>query len=223
MGLHLQIRSRSRSTEQRLDSQSRSDSRPCQSHQEYQQTRRLLSLSIAFLKRAIHEFMRETVNGFSLIYRWQGSDSNERPILLIAHLDVVPPNGEWSRPPFAGLVEDDFIWGRGSLDDKVSALGILEAVEFLLEAGFEPRRTIYLAFGHDEEISGKNGAQATARLFPERGIRFSFVLDEGSPIGVGLVPGVDRPVALIGTAEKSYLSVELNVTESHWRRSRGIG
>jgi len=172
---------------------------------------RFLETSYPRVHRALE---REIVNDFSLIYRWQGSDSNERPILLIAHQDVVPPNGEWSRPPFSGLVEDDFIWGRGSLDDKVSMLGILEAVELLLEAGFEPRRTIYLAFGHDEEISGKNGAQAIARLFRERGIHFSFVLDEGSPIGVGLVPRIDRPVALIGTAEKGYLSVELNARTS---------
>lgn len=159
---------------------------------------------------ATHRLLkREIVNAYSLIYRWAGSDPNAKPILLLAHQDVVPPNGKWTKPPFAGLIEDGYIWGRGSLDDKVSVLGILEAVEFLIAAGFEPRRTIYLAFGHDEEIDGKNGAQEIAALFKRRGIRFAFALDEGSPIGVGLVPGLKRPVALIGTSEKGYLSVEL--------------
>jgi len=157
---------------------------------------------------------RETVNDFSLVYRWQGSDAAAQPILLIAHQDVVPPNGAWSRPPFSGLIEDGFVWGRGTLDDKVSVLGLLEAVELLLDSGFVPRRTIYLAFGHDEEIDGRNGAQAIARRFAEQGLRFAFVLDEGSPIGMGLVPGIDGAAALIGTAEKGYLSVELAASTS---------
>jgi carboxypeptidase PM20D1 len=175
----------------------------------------------AFLETAyprVHETLeREIVNDFSLLYRWPGSDPDAKPILLLAHQDVVPPNGTWSKPPFDGLIEDGYIWGRGSLDDKVSILGILEAVELLLGVGFEPTRTIYLAFGHDEEIDGRNGAQAMAALFEDRGIRFAFALDEGSPIGIGLVPGLDRPVALIGTSEKGYLSVELtaNTTGGH--------
>ncbi len=167
----------------------------------------------AFLETSYPEthrtLKREIVGTHSLVYRWAGSDPDAKPILLLAHQDVVPPNGTWTKPPFAGLIEGGYIWGRGSLDDKVSVLGILEAVEFLIAAGFKPRRTIYLAFGHDEEIDGKNGAQKIAALFKQRGIRFAFALDEGSPIGVGLVPGLDRPVALIGTAEKGYLSVEL--------------
>ena len=126
----------------------------------------------------------------------------------------MPPNGAWTRPPFSGLVEDGFIWGRGALDDKVSVLSLLEAVEFLLDAGFKPRRTIYLAFGHDEEIDGTDGAVAIAEHFKKTKIRFAFVLDEGSPLGVGLVPGIDAPVALIGVAEKGYLSVELTAATS---------
>jgi carboxypeptidase PM20D1 len=157
---------------------------------------------------------REIVNDFSLVYRWPGSDPQAQPILLIAHQDVVPPNGEWSKPPFSGLIEDGFIWGRGTLDDKVSVLGILDAVELLLERGFTPRRTVYLAFGHDEEIDGRNGAQAMASRFRDAGLRFAFVLDEGSPLGIGLVPGLAGPAALLGTAEKGYLSVELNASTS---------
>ncbi len=167
---------------------------------------RLLEESYPQVHRSLE---RETVNDFSLIYRWPGTDPDLPPILLTAHQDVVPENGEWSRPAFTGQVEGGFVWGRGTLDDKVSVLGILEAVELLLAGGFQPRRTVYLAFGQDEEISGVQGAQAIAGLFAERGLRFWFVLDEGSPLGEGLVPGVAGAVALIGTAEKGYLSVEL--------------
>lgn len=172
----------------------------------------------AFLERSyprVHGALdRERVNDFSLIYRWEGTDAAAKPILLIAHQDVVPPNGDWSRPAFGGLIEDDHVWGRGALDDKVSVLGILEAVEALIAGGFQPSRTIYLAFGHDEEIDGANGAQAIAELFRARGVQFAFVLDEGSPIGHGLVPGVETPVALIGTSEKGYLSLEFNAHTS---------
>lgn len=179
--------------------------------QAFRDFHRFLEASYPLVHRALE---RETVNEFSLVYRWPGSDAAEKPILLIAHQDVVPPNGTWSRPPFSGLVEDGFVWGRGALDDKVSVLGLLEAVELLLDAGFVPRRTIYLAFGHDEEIDGTNGAAAIAERFRQQGIRFAFVLDEGSPLGTGLVPGIDAPVALIGIAEKGYLSVELTAATS---------
>lgn len=171
-----------------------------------------------FLERSyprVHRTLdREQVNDFSLVFHWEGTDPAAQPILLTAHLDVVPPNGTWSRPPFGGLIEDGYIWGRGALDDKVSVLGILEAVEALIAEGFRPRRSIYLAFGHDEEIDGENGAKAIAALFRARGLRFAFVLDEGSPIGHGLVPGIEAPVALVGTSEKGYLSVEFNAHTS---------
>jgi len=179
--------------------------------QAFRDFHRFLEASYPGVHRALE---RESVNEFSLVYRWPGSDPALEPILLIAHQDVVPPNGDWSRPPFSGLIEDGFVWGRGTLDDKVSVLGLLEAAEILLAAGFAPRRTIYLAFGHDEEIDGRNGAQAIARRFEEAGLRFAFVLDEGSPIGMGLVPGIAGAAALIGTAEKGYLSVELTASTS---------
>jgi len=148
----------------------------------------------------------ERINHYSLLYRWPGKSPDKDPILLLAHQDVVPPNGEWERPPFSGAIEEGVIWGRGALDDKVSILAILEAVELLLGSGFTPDRTVYLAFGHDEEIDGQNGARAMAELLKERNIRFAFALDEGSPIGLGLVPGLEVPVSLIGTAEKGYTS-----------------
>lgn len=157
---------------------------------------------------------RETVAEGSLLYRWPGRDASAAPILLMGHLDVVPiePGTEerWTHPPFAGAVDGHYVWGRGALDDKVSVLGIAEAVEHLLRDGFAPQRTVYLAFGHDEEIGGEEGAAAIAALLEQRGVRLEFTLDEGMGIiGRGLVPAVDKDVALIGVAEKGYLTIEL--------------
>ncbi|MGH7005733.1 MAG: M20/M25/M40 family metallo-hydrolase, partial [Alphaproteobacteria bacterium] len=152
---------------------------------------------------------REIIGEYSLLYRWEGTEPNLKPILLMGHMDVVPAPGEWTQAPFSGVIADGYVWGRGTLDDKVSVLGILEAAEHLIAAGFRPRRTAYFAFGHDEEIDGRNGARRIVAHLKQRGVRFETVLDEGSPIATGLVPGIDRPVALIGMAEKGYLSIEL--------------
>lgn len=128
-------------------------------------------------------------------------------------MDVVPvaPGSEssWERPPFSGDIADGFIWGRGTLDDKVSVLAILEAVERLLADGFAPERTVYLAFGHDEEVDGPEGAAKIASLLAERGVELEFTLDEGGIIAHDIVPGVAPPVALVGVAEKGYLALKL--------------
>lgn len=158
---------------------------------------------------------REIVNDYSLLFKWPGSDPSLKPVLLMGHLDVVPvePNTEteWEQDPFAGIVSEGFIWGRGTLDDKVNVLGLLEAAERLIEEGFSPKRTIYFSFGHDEELGGSNAAMKTAELMKERGIEFEFVLDEGMAIVENVVPGVSAPVALIGIAEKGYVTLELTV------------
>lgn len=155
---------------------------------------------------------REVVGGLSLLYTWAGSDPSLEPILLMGHLDVVPVEAEerWTHPPFAG-VADSLVWGRGALDDKGSVLAILEAVEMLVSQGFTPRRTIYLAFGHDEEIGGHQGAAELARVIQQRTPRLAFLLDEGGMVTQGVVPGVERPVALIGVVEKGSVNVELSV------------
>ena len=157
---------------------------------------------------------REVVGGYSLLYTWPGADPRLPPVLLMGHMDVVPvePGTEarWARPPFSGALQGGFVWGRGALDDKVSVMGTLEAVEMLLAEGFAPRRTILLAYGHDEETGGR-GAQAIAALLRGRGVRPWMVVDEGGVIGRGLMPGVARPTALVGIAEKGFVSVELAV------------
>jgi len=156
----------------------------------------------------------ERVAGHSLLFTWPGTDASLPPMLLMAHQDVVPiePGTEpqWTHPPFSGALADGFVWGRGTLDNKGGLVGIMEAVEMLVGAGFRPRRTVLLAFGHDEEIGGA-GAAAVAALLDARGVRPELVLDEGGVIAQGLVPGLAAPVALVGTAEKGYLSLELEV------------
>jgi carboxypeptidase PM20D1 len=156
---------------------------------------------------------REAINGYSLLYTWKGRKPELPPVLLLSHQDVVPvepgTEKEWTHPAFSGFLDDAWVWGRGSLDDKVGVLGLLEATETLLNLGFQPDRTIYFAFGHDEEVGGRQGAAEIAKVLARRGVRPAFVLDEGGLIAVDAVPGLKRPVALVGTAEKGYLSVEL--------------
>jgi len=157
---------------------------------------------------------REIVSEHSLVYTWAGSDPALKPILLMGHLDVVPvePGTEanWTHPPFSGAVADGFVWGRGTLDTKASVVATLEAVEMLLADGFQPRRTVYLAFGHDEEVSGLRGAKVIAALLGSRGVKLEWVLDEGGAIlAEGEVSGVGAPVAMVGVAEKGYLTLRL--------------
>jgi carboxypeptidase PM20D1 len=174
----------------------------------------------AFLRERfprVHQKLKlETVGGYSLLYTWQGTDAKALPVLLMAHQDVVPVSpgtqGKWQAPPFDGVVRDGFVWGRGAWDDKSRVIAQLEAVEMLLASGFQPRQTVYLVFGHDEEVNGLRGAKAIANLFQERRLRFEFVLDEGSVITEGVIPGIARPVALIGLAEKGYASIVLKST-----------
>jgi carboxypeptidase PM20D1 len=134
----------------------------------------------------------------------------------MAHQDVVPvaPGTEkqWHADPFGGEIRDGFIWGRGAWDDKGNLMAILEAVDSLAAAGFKPRRTLYLAFGHDEENGGAQGAAAIARLLAERGVHCEFALDEGLLITEGIMPGVTAPVALVGIAEKGSMTVRLTAT-----------
>ena len=156
---------------------------------------------------------REVVAGLSLLYTWPGSDPSAKPILLMAHQDVVPiaPGTEkdWQVEPFAGILKDGFVWGRGSWDDKANLIAQMEAVEMLVASGFKPRRTIYLAFGADEEVGGLRGAKAMAALLAERKVQLDFVIDEGLLITEGVMPGLKPPAALIGVAEKGYMSVQL--------------
>ncbi len=162
----------------------------------------------------IHATLKhERVGERGILYTWSGSDSAAPPILLMAHADVVPvePGTEpdWQHPPFSGAIADGFVWGRGAIDDKGPLIAILEAVESLLARTFAPGRTVYFAFGLDEEVGGTQGALRISALLEERGVRLDWVLDEGSAVSSGIFPGVARPVAAIAVSEKGYLSIEL--------------
>jgi carboxypeptidase PM20D1 len=156
---------------------------------------------------------REVVGGLSLLYTWKGSDPTAKPIALMAHQDVVPiepgTEAQWQAGPFAGEIRDGYVWGRGAWDDKGNLVAQMQAVETLLEAGFQPRQTVYLIAGADEEVSGLRGALQIARLLESRQVKLDFVIDEGLFIADGMMPGVARPTALIGIAEKGYTSVVL--------------
>jgi carboxypeptidase PM20D1 len=159
------------------------------------------------------QLRRETVAQHSLLYAWHGADASLDPILLLGHLDVVPvePSTDktWQQEPFGGRIVDGAIWGRGAIDNKSAVVGILEAVEMLLAEGFRPQRTVYFAFGHDEEVGGAAGAKQIAALLQRRGVELEMVLDEGGVIGEGILPGMADPIALVGIAEKGFATIEL--------------
>lgn len=181
--------------------------------------------STAFL--AFHDYLKtsfplvfaklkvEKVNNLSLLLHWKGENETQQPIVLMAHQDVVPveeaTRKEWSAEPFSGDIINGYIYGRGTIDDKGSLMAILESVEVLLEENYVPKRDIYFAFGHDEEVTGKNGAEAIVKLFKERNIVPEMVLDEGGMITETKVPGLHRTAAVVGIAEKGYMTVDLKI------------
>ena len=156
---------------------------------------------------------REVVGGLSLLYTWPGADPSLPPVVLMGHLDVVPVAEsnlpEWTRPPFSGAVAEGFVWGRGTLDDKTTVLSMLEAVEGLLKEGYRPPRTVYLTFGHDEEVGGRYGARAIVERLVAQNVRPALVLDEGGALAKGVIPGLAGRTAIVGIAEKGYLSLRL--------------
>lgn len=161
------------------------------------------------------QLQRELVGDLGLLYTWPGRDTVAKPVLLLAHQDVVPvapgTEGDWAQPPFSGAVQDGFVWGRGSWDDKGNLMSQLEAVEMLLASGFQPERTVYLAFGADEEVGGQRGAAQIAALLKQRQVQLDFVIDEGLLVLEGILPGIQQPTALIGVAEKGYMTVVLKM------------
>ena len=160
----------------------------------------------------------ERINKYALVYKWSGSNDKEKPIGLTSHYDVVPvlegTESNWEQDPFSGTVKDGVIWGRGTLDDKIGVIGILEAVETLLKEDFKPSRDLYFMFGFDEEIGGDEGAKVIAETLQKRGIQFDYILDEGGAIVEQMIPGVSQPVGVVGISEKGSAIAELTIEGS---------
>ena len=157
-----------------------------------------------------HSAMQLEMLEYTLLFKWEGSDSSLAPILLTAHYDVVPviPGTEsiWEEEPFGGVISNNRIWGRGALDDKSGVVGMMEAATYLIKNNFQPTRTVYFSFGHDEEIGGGGAAQVTEKLKQE-GVQLQWSLDEGSFVNRGFFPGVDKLVAPINVAEKGIMNL----------------
>ena len=143
----------------------------------------------------------------ALLLRWPGKNQGD-PTVLMAHYDVVPVNEEnWEKPPFAGILENGVLWGRGTLDTKVTFNGVFSGAEYLIGKGFQPERDIYFAFSGGEEVSGE-GAPNIVRYFKEHGIQPALVVDEGGAVVENVFPGVKKPCGVIGIAEKGMMNVQ---------------
>ncbi len=166
---------------------------------------------------AAHAAMtREILPNKALVYTWTGSDKALKPIVLMAHQDVVPitPGTEkdWKHDPFGGAIAEGAVWGRGSIDDKGSLVAIFEGLEALAKSGFQPKRTVIIVSGQDEEAGG-SGARAAAALLKSRGVQAEWVLDEGSA-AINDHPITGKPAAVIGIAEKGYATLRVTARAS---------
>ncbi|GMM33563.1 hypothetical protein DASC09_008880 [Saccharomycopsis crataegensis] len=156
----------------------------------------------------------DKVNTYGLVYTWEGSDSDLKPILLTAHQDVVPvewaTEDKWSYHPYSGYYDGEFVWGRGSSDCKNLLVGLLETMELLLEEGYQPNRTLVLGFGYDEEAMGDLGAEQIAGFLEDRYGKDSFyaVIDEGNS---GFFKTEDVFLAIIATGEKGYVDSHITL------------
>jgi carboxypeptidase PM20D1 len=160
------------------------------------------------------------INRHSLLLHWK-TNSTEKPVILYAHMDVVPVDeSKWNINPFIGKITADSIYGRGTIDDKGSMIAIMESVEKLVMSGFSPKRDIYIAFGHDEEADGDDGAKMIASYLSKQNVHAEFLLDEGGLVAVGMVPFVPQPVAMVFTSEKGYLTLTLTVNGKGGHSSR---
>lgn len=143
-----------------------------------------------------------------LLFHWKGKGKGA-PAVLMAHYDVVPVNEEaWEKPPFEAIIEDGVLWGRGSLDTKVTFNGVLTAADHLIGNGFVPENDLYFAFSGGEEVNGK-GAVHIVEHFAANGTTPAFVLDEGGAVVEGVFPGVKERCGLIGIAEKGMVGIDL--------------
>lgn len=181
---------------------------------------------------------RDSVNRYGIVLRWKGTNDSLKPLLFLSHYDVVPGGTDsneptdpvpvfrpgdpalsapdsiasaWKYGPFSGAVADGRIYGRGTLDMKGLLFSLLEASEKLMESGFTPRRDIYFAFGHDEEVGGLQGAARIADYLKAKNLTFEAVYDEGGIVAAAGTGGIREDVALVGVAEKGKSTLKITV------------
>ena len=168
---------------------------------------KLISLMPTLYPRVFEICSFDQLPDRALLLRWPGKHSGD-PAVMMAHYDVVPVNEEnWEKPPFAGIIEDGILWGRGTLDTKVTFNGILSAANYLISQGFQPENDIYFAFSGGEEVNGK-GAPNIVQYFIDHNIQPAIVVDEGGAVVENVFPGVKEPCGLIGIAEKGMMNVQ---------------
>lgn len=168
--------------------------------------------------REFHQVLKETFpnlfaeaeledfNG-SILLKWNGSEEDKAPILLMSHHDVVEAPGEWTYPPFSGAIAEGKVWGRGTLDTKGSLWAMLQAAEELVEDGYVPKRSIYFESACTEETDG-SGADLISEELKKRGIRFAFTLDEGGMMLYDPIGGADGTFAMVGVGEKGIADLK---------------
>jgi len=190
---------------------------------DYNELKKLHKLLETSFPKAHKALKKEVINGYSLLYTLEGTDKSLKPVMFCSHLDVVPapnagetPDLQWQHPPFGGEIIDGVIWGRGAIDNKHNVIGQMAAIELLVgsDPSWKPARTIVVAMGHDEEISGWQGAKKIAQHLlsksPEKN-QFEAIYDEGPMMVQGALPGFKGNAALIANAEKGYVTLELRV------------
>lgn len=168
---------------------------------------KLISLLPTLYPRVFDVCSMDRLPDRGLLVRWPGKEAGD-PAVLMAHYDVVPVNEDnWEKPPFAGIIEDGILWGRGTLDTKVTFNGIFSAANYLIGQGFQPEKDIYFAFSGGEEVNGK-GAPNIVQYFLDHQIQPAIVVDEGGAVVENVFPGVKLPCGLIGIAEKGMMNAQ---------------
>ena len=168
---------------------------------------KLISLLPTLYPRVFEVCSMDRLPDRGLLVRWPGKEAGD-PAVLMAHYDVVPVNEDnWEKPPFAGIIEDGILWGRGTLDTKVTFNGIFSAANYLIGQGFQPEKDIYFAFSGGEEVNGK-GAPNIVHYFLDHQIQPAIVVDEGGAVVENVFPGVKLPCGLIGIAEKGMMNAQ---------------
>ncbi len=171
---------------------------------------KLISLLPGLYPRVFEVCSVDRLPDRALLLRWPGKNGGS-PAVMMAHYDVVPVDeGKWDKPPFAAIIEDGVLWGRGTLDTKATFNGIFSAANHLIGQGFQPENDIYFAFSGGEEVNGP-GANNIVDYFIAHGIVPALVVDEGGAVVENVFPGVKAPCGLIGIAEKGMMNAQYKV------------